>query len=198
MTSPARRRDGFSLMELLLVIVLIGMATAVAIPSFTGTFRGARLRSAARTVAMAARFARSSAVLHQQDMALIFYPGRNEFELVSIRDSAAASDRERFLDSREARAVAGLLGEEPAASDPAAALPAIESELVRPLPEGVGILEVAVNGEVIDIEGSYLANFYANGMSDEFAVRLVDESGRGAEIAMDPLSGQVAVSYSVD
>ena len=147
---------------------------------------------------MASRFARSTAVLHQKDMALIFYPERNELEMVTIGSSAAASDRERFLDSREDRAAAGLLRDEDDPFDAAAPLPTIESELVRQLPDGVGILEVEVNGEVIDIEGSYLVNFYANGMCDEFVVRLLDETERAAAVHIDPLSGRVTIDYAAN
>lgn len=193
---PRSRRAGFTLMEMLLVVVIIGVATAVVIPSFSASFRGARLKSAARTVAMASRFARSTAVLHQKDVALIFYPERNELEMVSIQQGAGASDREQFLDSRDDRAVAGLLDEDEEPFNPELPLPSIESELVRQLPDGIGILDVEVNGEVFDIEGSYLVNFYANGMSDEFVLRLVDDTERQAEVSIDPLSGRVSIAYS--
>jgi prepilin-type N-terminal cleavage/methylation domain-containing protein len=192
---PRRARAGFTLIELLLVVFIVGLASAIAVPRFMGSFQGAQLRSAARTVAMASRYARSTAVLQQKDMAIIFYPARNELEMVSIGNEAGAADRERFLDSRNQRAMAGLLEDDDAPVEENAALPPIQSEMVRALPDTVKIVNVEVDDEVIVVEDSYVVNYFSNGMSDSFALNLVDDGERTARILVDPLSGKVTIEY---
>ncbi len=64
------RAAGFTLLELLLVIVILGVATAIVMPAFSHAVRGSRIRLASRTLAMAGRYARSLAVLQQRDLTL--------------------------------------------------------------------------------------------------------------------------------
>jgi hypothetical protein len=144
---------------------------------------------------MSSRYARSTAVLQQKDTALIFYPDRNELELVSIGSEAGASDQERFLDSREARAMTGLLRDDDEPNPEEGVLPLIQSEMVRVLPDGVEIVNVEVHGEVLDQGGTYVVNFFSNGMSDPFVLRLSDEDQRTASILVDSLSGKVTIEY---
>jgi type II secretory pathway pseudopilin PulG len=71
----------------LLVIVIIGVLTAVTLPSFVRSMQGNRLRSAARMVAAAGRYARSMAVLHQRPVVVSFLLNGSQVvvDLVQVR-----------------------------------------------------------------------------------------------------------------
>jgi prepilin-type N-terminal cleavage/methylation domain-containing protein len=65
-------RRAFTLIEVLMVLAILGVVTAVTIPSMVQSIRGNRLRAASRTVIQMGRYARSMAVLRQQEMTLTF------------------------------------------------------------------------------------------------------------------------------
>jgi len=188
------RRRAFTLIELLLVVAIVGIAAAVAIPKFVNSLKGAKIKTAARTISMSCRYARSTAVLHQQQMALIFYPEGGEIELVSVGQLSGHTDREAFLDGRDARIVAGLVHDrEDETGESAPPELQIESLMKRELPEGVQILTVTVNDEIMDIERGYWTFFDTNGMCDPLEVLVADENDRGAVITVNPLSGKVTI-----
>jgi hypothetical protein len=56
-------------------------------------------------------------------------------------------------------------------------------------------VNVEVHGEVLDQGGTYVVNFFSNGMSDPFVLRLSDEDQRTASILVDSLSGKVTIEY---
>jgi type IV fimbrial biogenesis protein FimT len=57
-----RRRRGFTLMELMTAIAVLGVLTAVAVPSFTNMINRNRLASQANDVLAAIRYARTEAI----------------------------------------------------------------------------------------------------------------------------------------
>jgi prepilin-type N-terminal cleavage/methylation domain-containing protein len=69
----ARRQAGaFTLIELLLVITILGIISAVAVPAFVRSVSANRLQTAALRVVIAGRYARSMAVLKRRPMDLVF------------------------------------------------------------------------------------------------------------------------------
>lgn len=70
--SPSRAQRGFTLLELLLVVVILGIITAVMVPQIGAGMSGARLATAARTALQAARYARTMALLNQAETELVF------------------------------------------------------------------------------------------------------------------------------
>ena len=59
------RKDGFTLLELVVVLVLLGAAAAVVVPSFTGGMMGLQLETESRDLVTRMRQARVNAVAQQ-------------------------------------------------------------------------------------------------------------------------------------
>ncbi len=74
---------GFTLLELLIVMVLLGVLSAVAYPSIGRGMATLRLRTASREIAAAIRLARSKALREQQTYYLQFDMQRGEIKLSS-------------------------------------------------------------------------------------------------------------------
>jgi type II secretory pathway pseudopilin PulG len=184
---PGARVSGFTLMELLLVVVIIMIASGLAIPRMVRSYKGAKLRSSMRTVVMTSRYARGVAVLKQKHMAILFDQAKNSLEVVSVSSALGRDERSQFLDQRAA-GPGGAPGEPPPFQ--------VSSELVRPLADGIKIAEVKVGSKEQEYDGIYWVNFYPNGMCDRFWIRLTDEERKSATATIDPLSGAPKVEYA--
>lgn len=71
--TPRRQRHGkagFSLLELMIVLMLMGLIAAIAVPVFGGGVSTTRLKSAAREVAAGLRMARNEAVANRREAVL--------------------------------------------------------------------------------------------------------------------------------
>src|SRR4051794_18768993 len=72
---------GFTLIELMVVIVLIGIMTALILPEMRGTFEDALLRSSARQIADACSLANSRAITLNQEHRVRVDGGSGRFQI---------------------------------------------------------------------------------------------------------------------
>jgi len=181
-----KNRDGFSLLEIILVVTIILIASAIAIPSFVRSYEGARLNTSARTIATASKYARNMAVLRQQHMAILFDTHRNEIEILTLGAGAGRSEQGVFLDRRAGH-------DRRWDADPEQTT--IESLKVRPMENGVRILGVSDFEGRQRYDGIYWVNYYPSGMSDKYTVRLGDARNRTVRMEVDHISGRFSVEF---
>jgi type II secretion system protein H len=90
------KKQGFSLIELILVAMVIGVSTAIVFPMVSRSMRGSRLRAAARSIVMLGRYARSMAVLDQETLHLQF--DRESGSVAAVSQRTGATLKSRTLD----------------------------------------------------------------------------------------------------
>lgn len=191
------KRRGFSLVEIMVVVIIMTIAAGVALPTFVGSFRGAKLRVAARTLSMASRYARSTAVLQSQHMAMLLFTDHGEIELVRLETRADRSEQAMFLEGRGDRRVDGLIDRRGGSEErgPETSMPTAS---VRKLPDGIRIVHVETGPKLRGsggLDGAYWISFYPNGMTERFAITLEDDAGRQAVVSIDPISGRMNILY---
>lgn len=89
-TLPTSRHTGFSLVELLVGVAILGILAAVAMPSFQDWIKNTQIRNAAESIQNGLQRARSEAVLRNSDVAFVL--GTNSSWTVSVVAPAAVID----------------------------------------------------------------------------------------------------------
>ena len=185
-------RRGFTLIEILIVVVIAALAATIALPGFVRTMKGSQLRTASRTVLMAHKYARSTSVLRQVPMAILLDKESRELEIITMASATAADARSRFLDERVSRATDVALGGDTGAGEEK---PAIATELVRTLGRDIKIEAFRSERGGQEFKGVFWINYHPNGMSDGFELVLSDGSSRRVEITGDAISGKVEADF---
>ncbi len=183
-----QRRTGFTLLEILLVVVIMAIASAVAVPMFARSFRGAKLRNSLRTVTMMHRNAQSKAVLGQRYMALLYDEVKGTVELVDQGQPGVKKDA--FFGGIGSGSGMGTEASGGGESTGGETASGTQSDTVRALEEGVRILNFKGGKEFDDI---YYVSYYPNGMCDAYTIKIGDDENRIAEIEMDPVTGKAKV-----
>jgi hypothetical protein len=178
-----------------MVIVIMMLAAAMAVPSFIRSFRGAKLRTSSRAVVMSHRYARGMAVLKQVHVAVLFDAKKSTIEIVSVTDDSAVRHHDKVFEEREKQAEVEAGPTAAEEIKPAAPASGVVQELVRPLADGVKIAHFESEKVEQEKDGIYWVNYYRNGMCDPYSIELRDEYNKSATVIVDPLSGKAKVEY---
>jgi prepilin-type N-terminal cleavage/methylation domain-containing protein len=152
---------GFTLVELTVVIMLMGIILLVAYPRFEGSLFASDIKQASRRLAATVRYAQNKAA-HQHKVCRVNYDLDQNTYWVSIQ-----GNNEDFI------ADTSSLGQE------------------RKLPGGVSFEDIISPRDGKVKEGQTYTRFLPKGMVDRSQIHLKDESGRRFTLIILPLTAEI-------
>lgn len=90
-STVTRRAAGFTLIEILIVITVLGILAAAVVPQFSGSYQEARLRAAGRELLAAMNIAYSQAITAGQTVSLLIEPAEGRYRLEASGRSGLAA-----------------------------------------------------------------------------------------------------------
>lgn len=173
-----RSHSGFTLLELVVVLFILALATALVAPAFSRSFGQTQLKAATRELASLCRFARTQAIISQEVLEVVLDRQANSYWLRgSDRIAGRLNGIDRVLSER----------------GPAQSVQTRQAR-VRPLPAGIILKSVVIEtGPLREDERGAIA-FFPQGSSTGGEVWLSDDKGRGYRIVVDSSIGLVRVN----
>ena len=162
---PATIIDGFTLIEIMMVVGILGMVLAMGMPAFIQSIRKDPLRQAVSDIEKACSKAREAAILRGSPVELVIRAEGGELNVVPERDDTAGQPTATVEASGQP-------------AEPLADMAASQSPLFTArLNENVAVTLLYVNlRNQMEAEESRV-HFYPNGTSDEFTI--IVQAGNG-------------------
>jgi prepilin-type N-terminal cleavage/methylation domain-containing protein len=191
MTGKKTKNGGFTLIEIILVVVIALILMGVSLPYFAHAYKGSKLKAAARTVNRMARYARSMAIMREKTMTVVLNPETMEIYL----GAATAAPTNSSADGEINQDVLKRLGY--VDGDSSSDAGGIDKEVHRFLKD----LEVrAFEKNWFDKDDEHrdlhMIDYYADGQSEWFILELEDTSGLGVKLENDPVSGKIISEFT--
>ena len=180
-----RSHRGFTLLELIVVLIIISLMSAVVVPKLTGPMSNLDLKTAAKKISSSLRYVRSHAASEKTTYAALFDFDKNR--LVIINSTIPPFAKGDFhINSREA--FERTLVEQP---DNGKDRP---GELkIYNLPDGVKLTK-GVSREGDFNSGFFRIFFFPSGGSSGGEITVANERGRQYKINVDFITGTVQLS----
>ncbi len=92
MLSHARTTDGFTLLELLVVLAILGMLSALVAPAISRSLSGPDIVSTVRSLVSNLNLARSTAITRNQEVALTIDLDKHEYTITGLNNKQSLPD----------------------------------------------------------------------------------------------------------
>jgi type II secretion system protein H len=184
--APSHKHEGnaFTLIELMVVCVLIGILTAVILPEMTGSYQDALLRSTSRKLINAFDLAYSQAVSRNQTQRVRLDIGARRY---LVERCIRGGGREQFVPAREVTGSEGELDSRISIKIQNLALDDTPSAGQR----------LSANSPMNDsggLESAAAIAFYPDGTADGREVILRDRQGFGLALKINPITARVRIT----
>ncbi|MEI6892264.1 MAG: prepilin-type N-terminal cleavage/methylation domain-containing protein [Pontiella sp.] len=189
--SNPKRRAGFTLIEIILVTVVITIITGIALPYFSGSYKGNKLRLSARTIARMSRYARGMSIMREEQMTVVLNHETMEIWLGGFI-TAQTNSADGELDQDILKRLGYIDGESDTSNDAG-----IEKEHHKFLPNDLSVtfFEKEWTEEDERYDDLYMIRFFPNGQSDWFELELEDNRGVSIRMENDPISGKITSEF---
>lgn len=158
--------SAFTLLELLVVLFIIGLMSAVVVPRLIGPLSGVTLETAARKTVQSLRWARSQAVARRRSVTVRFDPRARRLSVMYTASLDAAGQETQQL---------------------------MEGQFYV-FPEGVAVENADASSTGAGPGGSFDVVFYPTGQSSGAAIILKNDSGRTCRIVVDFITGEASLA----
>lgn len=164
------KNSGFTLLELLVVLMIMGIVSAFVGPKLAGSISNTDLRTASKKIAALLRYARSQATSQGVICGILFDFEKGRISIVTKQGRAeAAQDKDNSAEKEKEM---------------------VGRSKTYNLPDGVR-LEKAISGNSEIDSGLFEIIFFPSGSSSGGRVTLVNKRGRRYAISVDFITGTV-------
>jgi type II secretion system protein H len=91
------QRHGFTITEMLLVVVIIALLASVGGGMYAGTYKRMLVEKAARDFVVAAKYARIMAIEQQKPYEIVFDPNNNGFRMVTTQENIETGEAQQVI-----------------------------------------------------------------------------------------------------
>lgn len=185
--ATAPRKSGFTLIEVVLVLVVLIIVSSVTLPYFGKTYRGTKLRTASRLIERMSRYARNMAIMREETLTMVIDESKMQVSIGSERQPTTDT-----ADGQLDQSVLKRLGyvENDGTGQGG---PDLDIEVSKLLPDDLTVQDFQKDtaDDEVQYENLYLVHFYPNGQCDWFKLDLEDNKGMSVELENDPISGKI-------